>query len=392
MAYSHKSLTAAETEEFVIECLQLSNSTYRKTDGGLIEAFVPVKRPPSFFGIEQPPYDRLLMAFGDDPRGLPADAELVSPGSYRLNWFIEGLRSRGRLCQAYVPLNLPLSRVQKQIRTLWPQYHCQHPGHNHRHEDLYLGRFNNRHELYLLTNFKCSLKSDESKEYIDSAAINLINGSIRYDLHECLAASAWPVKDCVHAADVPAATEPEITIEQAFQALIDTVFTRAEEEFGDWRTEPQSRFADELERLEAYYDDHKASGNNGGGTRPGSATRDGTRARDGSGTCPDGATRTDASITSTRTRARANATTKRATAQHTRALTFPANKEAAAEKRHLIAELREKFRPRLIIKWLSAAFLYLPVINYQFEAISAGDVRQGQLRYEPVTGTLIETE
>lgn len=328
MPYSHKTLSAEETEGFVIESLQLSNSTYRKIDGGLIEAFVPVKRPPSFFGIEQPPFDRLLMAFGDDPRGLPAEAELVSPGSYRLNWFIDGLRSRGRLCQAYVPFTLPLSKIQKQVRALWP----------HRLEDLYLGRFSNNHELYLLATFKSSLKSDESKEYIDSAAINLVNGSIEYSLPECLA--AWPVKDCVHA---PAGPEPEIPVEQAFQQLIDAVLARAETEYGNWRAEPQSRFAAELERLEAYYDDHGTSGS----------------------------------------RSRSNMA-----AATTAAIT--ANKEDALERRHLVAELREKFRPRLIIRWLSAAFLYLPIVHFQYEAISAGNVRQGQLRYEPVTGVIVE--
>lgn len=328
MPYNHKTLSAEETEKFVIESLQLSNSTYRKIDGGLIEAFVPVKRPPSFFGIEQPPFDRLLMAFGDDPRGLPAEAELVSPGSYRLNWFIDGLRSRGRLCQAYVPFSLPLSKIQKQVRALWP----------HRHEDLYLGRFSNSHEFYLLANFKSSLKSDESKEYIDSAAINLVNGSIEYGLPERLA--AWPVKDCVHA---PAGPEPQMPVEQAFQQLVDVVLTHAEAEYGNWRAEPQSRFADEMERLEAYYDDHGTSGSRGSSA---------------------GTSTTLAAIT--------------------------ANKELAAERQHLVAELRDKFRPRLIIKWLSAAFLYLPIVHFQYEAISADNIRQGQLRYEPVTGAIVE--
>ena len=317
MTYSHKTLTAEETEAFIIESLQLSDSTYRKIEGGLIEAFVPVKRPSSFFGIEQQPFDRLLMAFGDDPRGLPTEAELVSPGSYRLNWFIDGLRSRGRLCQAYVPFNLPLSKIQKQVRTLWP----------HRHEDLYLGRSSNSHEFYLLANFKSSLKSDESKEYIDSAAINLVNGAIEDDLFECLAASAWPVKDCVQ---TPAGPEPTMTVAQAFQQLVDVILARAEKEYGHWRTEPQGRFTDELERLEAYYEDQ-------GPSRAG-------------GTC----------------------------------------KESAVERQHLMTELRDKFRPRLIIKWLNAAFLYLPIVQFQYEAISAGNVRQGQLRYEPVTGAIVE--
>jgi len=275
------------------------------------------------------------MAFGDDPRGLPADAELVSPGSYRLNWFIDGLRARGRLCQAYVPFNLPLSKIQKQIRALWP----------HRHEDLYMGRFSNSHEFYLLANFKCSLKSDESNEYIDSAAINLVNGMIKYDLLEFLASAPWPVKDCVCA---PAGAETAVTVEQAFQQLVDAVLARAEEKFGDWRAEPQSRFTDELERLEAYYDDPRSGGRSVAATLATS----------------DAAARGTATVAT--------------------------KKEAVAERRHLVAELRDKFRPRLIIKWLNAAFLYLPIIHFQYEAISSGNVRQGQLRYEPVTGAIVE--
>lgn len=232
-----------EVQRFVLESLDLAGATYRCLDDHTVEAFVPVNRPPSFFGSnEQPPFDRLLLVFGDDPRGLPADAELVTPGSYRLGWFVDGIRKRGRFARARVPYTLALAKAHRQIRRQWPYLG----------EDVYFGRFTVSHEHHLMINFKISLRSDSSVDEIDSLSLNMKTGELRRGLMGNL--KEWAVEDI----GVSGLSTHNLDMIHAARTLADQARRYAEESHPGWEREPEARYREEIERLSAYYADRPA--------------------------------------------------------------------------------------------------------------------------------------
>ncbi len=81
---------------FVLDTLELSGAPYRIVDK-VIMAEVTVEIPAMFFDPPRLEKQTLNMVFTpEDAAGYPG-AELVSWGSYRLNWFIEGVKKRGGL-------------------------------------------------------------------------------------------------------------------------------------------------------------------------------------------------------------------------------------------------------------------------------------------------------
>lgn len=228
-----------DIRQFVLEALDIAGATYRHIDERMLEAFVPVKRPPSFFGIEQPPFDRLVLVFGEDPRGLPAEAELVSAGSYRLGWFIDGMRERGKLSLARVPYTLNLSRVQAVVRRTWPGFA----------DHVFWSRFAVAYERHLIVNFKAGLQSDEPFERVESLSISLEDGSLRNGLMKLL--RDWDVRDLEAC---PALNTP-VPLREAARRLVNTMLERIQAEYPQWEREPQQRYEEEVARLAAFFGD-----------------------------------------------------------------------------------------------------------------------------------------
>lgn len=307
-------VNAADVQEqairqFVLDALGLAEATYRFWDERTLEAFVPVKRPPSFFGVEQPPFDRLVLVFGDDPRGLPDGAELVTAGSYRLGWFIDGVRERGRLAIARVPYTLNLSQVQSRIRG------ARSAGSG----PVQWGRFTVTYERHLVVNFKYGVKSDEPFEDVDSLSISLEDGHIRRGIMEAL--NGWEVQDLRPCPDLQGTIAPG----EAAGRLASAVAERVQQEHPHWEVGPQQRFEEEIARLASFFSD--------------------------------------------RTSQRAE----------------------WAEADRLVEELREKFRPRLYVRFINAALILWPAVLLECDALNAAG-RLETVKYEPVLDAVSTAE
>lgn len=239
-------LEASEIQAFILDTLGLAGATTRWVDGRLLEAFVPVTRPPSFFGAEQPPYDRLLLAFGDDPRGLPPEAELVTTGSYRLGWFIDGVRKRGKLSYAWVPHSVSPSQIDRVVRSHWPR----------RVDSLSLSNMALKHEPHLLANFHAQIRSDEPHEEVVSVSSRL-DGSTEVEENLLRRLSGWNVQDCRYEVEKKMLKR----LGEAFQNLVRYVLAKAEEHWPTWREASFPAYEDDMARLKAFYSDGHAGAN-----------------------------------------------------------------------------------------------------------------------------------
>ena len=93
---------AAAVREFVQKALAINNAEYRLVDGELIIAKVTVEHPPFLFGPPRLETVTLNLIFQPEHINKYPGAELATPGSYRLNWLIDGIRRRGGLTKQCV--------------------------------------------------------------------------------------------------------------------------------------------------------------------------------------------------------------------------------------------------------------------------------------------------
>lgn len=82
---------------FVLEALEVSGAVFREVTEDLVLAEVTVEIPPLFFDPPRLEKQTLNLVFDPEAVGRYPGAELVTRNSPRLQWFIAGLKKRGRL-------------------------------------------------------------------------------------------------------------------------------------------------------------------------------------------------------------------------------------------------------------------------------------------------------
>ncbi|NLY88004.1 MAG: hypothetical protein GX085_00015 [Firmicutes bacterium] len=82
---------------FVLEALEISGAAFREVKEDLIMAEVTVEIPPLFFDPPRLKKQTLNLVFDPEAAGRYPGAELVTRNSPRLQWFVAGLKKRGRL-------------------------------------------------------------------------------------------------------------------------------------------------------------------------------------------------------------------------------------------------------------------------------------------------------
>ncbi|HEX2954086.1 MAG TPA: YqhG family protein [Bacillota bacterium] len=165
-----------EIHDYVIKVLNVADAGYRQVDENLLAAQVSVEHPPLFFGPPRLENILLNLVFRPEDVGRYPGAELVVPGSYRLDWFIDGMRRRGRLALQYVHCEMNLRHWQRDIQAKlpkdFPYFFFHHPSLTYR--------------PFLLANIAIAYRTDERRDEIFSIALDLTSGEIWPDLLETL--------------------------------------------------------------------------------------------------------------------------------------------------------------------------------------------------------------
>lgn len=153
---------AADIRRFVLDALEVSEAVFRKIDEHLILAEVTVEIPPLFFDPPRLEKQTLNLVFDPEAAGRYPGAELVTKNSRRLQWFIDGLKKRGRL--TLQNLSYDPAAAEEKIRALQP--------------DPPAGQIREIIRPYLAVNYVVARYADQLWEELVSLGIDMSSGEI----------------------------------------------------------------------------------------------------------------------------------------------------------------------------------------------------------------------
>ena len=110
----------AAIRRFVLDALRLAGAACSEADGELVLATCQVTVPGGIFAGPRVVQEQLQLVFTAEGAARHPSAELVCPGSYRLQWFIAGLRARGLLTRQYYAMDFNSRRLEREVLSLLP--------------------------------------------------------------------------------------------------------------------------------------------------------------------------------------------------------------------------------------------------------------------------------
>lgn len=160
--------------------------------------------------------------------------ELFTPGSYRLDQFIEIAQSRGKLCRQYV-VRLP-GALGAALAD--PELEADSDG----------GQF--RYEPHLLVHWRLSYLADHFvRRHVTDLTVNLVTGEMHQHYYSHLGAC--------DVSDSPVGSLPRarrrLTFKAAYQKMCKEIQHQLAAESTEWADEANQRLQEEIEALEQYF-------------------------------------------------------------------------------------------------------------------------------------------
>jgi hypothetical protein len=154
---------ATDIRGFVLEALEVSGAVFREVSEDLILAEVTVEIPPLFFDPPRLEKQSLNLVFDPETASRYPGAELATKNSPRLQWFIAGLKKRGRLTLQTL-VSDPAAAGEK-IRAQCPELPAGQP-----HSEIF--------RPWLLVNYVVARYADQLWEEPVSLGIDMSSGEI----------------------------------------------------------------------------------------------------------------------------------------------------------------------------------------------------------------------
>ena len=233
-------LTPQEIRSFVLDTLKVSNAPYREIDEHLLMAEVIVEIPPIFFDPARLEKQTLNLVFEPEWAGKYPGAELVTRGSYRLGWFIDGLKKRGFTTLQSYSYELIPARTQREILKLLKI----------KEVDFFFHQPFLKIHPHLLVNYCLSYRTDEIKEEVVSLGIDMVTGEITEDLLPTL--SGLKLTPRIPKEKIEKQSFP---LEEAFNRLTQRLSKLVNKKDPSWIEESRRRYEEELRYLYDYYQD-----------------------------------------------------------------------------------------------------------------------------------------
>ena len=171
----------AAIRAFVLDALDLAGASYSAPDEELVIAKVRLTKPGGFFAGPRVVEEDLQLVFTAEGAEKHPSAELVSPGSLRLGWFIEQARTRGFLTRQFYAGELEPKRLERAVRAQLPSFGAPV---SLRLRDHYLAPF-------FLAVLRLTFTAWEKREELLCLVLNLVDGTWRPELVPRLRAAAF---------------------------------------------------------------------------------------------------------------------------------------------------------------------------------------------------------
>ncbi|NLM37043.1 MAG: hypothetical protein GX202_02825 [Firmicutes bacterium] len=227
-----------EIKAFVIETLRVSGANFRQVDDDLLIAEVTVEIPPMFFAPARLEKQTLNLVFRAEASASYPGAELVIPGSFRLNWFIDGLKERGNFTlQSFKDERTP-AEAEAALGELCPQLQSLFP----------LPAPTVQTRPYLLAHYTLSFQTDELHEELVSLGLDMTNGAVTPDFLRFLTEA-----EAVPGVPATAVETPACSLEEAFSLLHRYLEQLVAAKDRRWIDDARTRYEEELACLYQYY-------------------------------------------------------------------------------------------------------------------------------------------
>ena len=229
--------------QFVVDSLKVASAAYNIIHDELIMAQCQVQIPKSFFRPARVENINLQMVTRPDLLEKYPGSELVTKGSFRLQWFAEGIRERGIITRGTLAYDLNPGKVQREIAALLPA-----------RPDFFFARPSLLYQPHLLVNFHVSLETDEKSEELYNFSINLVNGEIATGLITEIGSKR------ISAAPPPAKTvlKRQIPYSEGFKAILNHLKWSLENHDPAWVLGAKKRWEEEVRYLEQYFQGNEA--------------------------------------------------------------------------------------------------------------------------------------
>lgn len=228
----------AAIRSFVLDALRLAGASFSTVDGDLVLASCEITRPGGIFVGPRVVREDIQLVFTPEGAARHPSAELVCPGSYRLQWFIEGLRARGFLTRQYYAEDLNTRRIEREILNLLPPQAPPFSFKGQRRSFV----------PYLLAVIRLSMVAHDKREELLALALNLTDGSYRPGLPERLRRAAMMPELGFQRVE-----RRRLTWRAAWRSLMDQALARAASYGDDWYRPAINRLTAEGGQLRQYY-------------------------------------------------------------------------------------------------------------------------------------------
>ena len=228
--------------KFINDLLNVAGSTHTVINNELIMAQCQVNIPANFFRPARTEIINLQLIVQPDLINKYPGAELVSQGSYRLQWLVEGIKQRGLIFKGTFPYELDPRRTQREIKNLLQHsvaFFFEHPVLSY--------------QPHLMVNFKVCQETDERFEELYNLEINLVTGKIGSDLLAKLSGKKLSTTLPKHS------EKRHIAYSEGFQTLLNHLRWLLNNQDPDWVEQAKERWQAEVEYLEDYYHDNQGA-------------------------------------------------------------------------------------------------------------------------------------
>lgn len=226
--------------QYLIDALKVAGSPYNIINNELIMAQCQVDIPRTFFRPARTETLNLQMVCFPELLDKYPGSELVTRGSFRLQWLVDGIRKRGLVARTTFPYDLDHRKIEREVLALLKEKNrfffkqptlCYHP--------------------HLLVNFKTSFETDERFDELSSLSIDLVTGEIATNIIQELTNKKLltnPPKKNLE--------KRKISYRDAFEALFNHLKWQLQNHDSNWVKAARARWEEEVTYLESYYRDN----------------------------------------------------------------------------------------------------------------------------------------
>lgn len=222
---------------YLMDALKVAGSPHNIINNELIMAQCQVDIPRTFFRPARTETLNLQMVCAPELLDKYPGSELVTRGSFRLQWLVDGIRKRGLIARVTFPYDLDHRKIEREITAILKE----------KNRFFFKQPFLVYHP-HLLVNFKISFETDERFDELASLSIDLVNGEIATNIIQELKSKrllTQPPKKNLE--------KRQISYRDAYEALLNHLKWQLQNHDSTWVKAAQARWEEEVTYLESYY-------------------------------------------------------------------------------------------------------------------------------------------